>query len=185
VGDDPLDPLDPLDGLQAWAAGARTDEEARGRTRQRWLAQQAQEHATVTGLLLDLAERAAAVQVQTPGGRHRGVVERVGADFLALTEGSSTVLVPLGQLGAVRVLPGEAAPATGQRRLRSDAFFATALASLAGQETRVRVAVTGGEPVSGELLAVGRDVLSILVDGGGVAYVPLAAVAEVLAVEAV
>ena len=51
---------------------------------------------------------------------------------------------------------------------------------MAADRTRVAVfAQMSDEPVVGELVIVGRDVLTVRDDGGGLIYVALASVAEV------
>ncbi|MBA2283054.1 MAG: hypothetical protein H0W25_17730, partial [Acidimicrobiia bacterium] len=64
-GSDPssADGQDLLARLAAWAAAARVDEAAAARSRERWLRQAADEGASFTGVLLDLAERGAPVVV--------------------------------------------------------------------------------------------------------------------------
>src|SRR5690606_35255177 len=101
--------------LDRWAADARVDEAAQRRSRERWLRQQAEEGATLAGVLADLAEGEAAVTVQTAAGhRHHGVLRAVGADFVAVEAGAGAVLVAMSALLAVRTRPG-AGPALGMR----------------------------------------------------------------------
>jgi len=45
------------------------------------------------------------------------------------------------------------------------------------------VVASNGEATSGELTAVGRDVLTLALDGGGVAYLSLLVLAEVSGLE--
>jgi hypothetical protein len=72
--------------LERWAADARIEAAARRRARERWLRQQAEEEATLAGVLIDLGEHGAEVVVHTRTGRvHRGLIGVVGADFVGLT----------------------------------------------------------------------------------------------------
>ena len=58
MGADPESQADALlSAFARWSAEVRVRDEAAGRTRQRWLHQQASEAATFTGTLLDLAEQ--------------------------------------------------------------------------------------------------------------------------------
>ena len=68
VDDDPAMAPDPLAAeLSRWAAELRAQDATRSRTRERWLRQQAEEGATWTGTLLDLAERRQAALVVYSG----------------------------------------------------------------------------------------------------------------------
>ncbi|MGH9005512.1 MAG: hypothetical protein ACRDYV_20495, partial [Acidimicrobiia bacterium] len=51
--------------LQRWATEARVDEAARRRSREWWLRRQAEEGATLAGVLADLLEAGTAVTVHT------------------------------------------------------------------------------------------------------------------------
>ena len=71
--------------LDAWAAGARAQDAAAARVRQRWLRQQAVEQSDFMSLLVELRERAAPTTVTTSGGRtHRGRITVVGRDCVVL-----------------------------------------------------------------------------------------------------
>jgi hypothetical protein len=179
-------PVDGDAGLSAWAAELATDEAARARSRAYWLQRQAAEEGTFGGIVADLADRGRPIVVHLHNGRlHRGRATVVGSDFVVLrATGGRDVAIALSAVASVRTLPGE--PATS-----GDRFVpaATTLAEMLGAlgEERVRVVVIGIDarhPVSGELRAVGRDVLTIRLDGeGGTAYVTLGSVAEISLVE--
>lgn len=174
---------DLLSRLAAWAAQLAVDEAVGARVRERWLRQAAGDGATFAGTLLDLAERRAPVVVTGRAGRrHRGTVAAVGADFCALRLADrSAVLVTFAGIASVRPEP-HAEPTTGDRAVDVDVGLAEALAAIAEDRPRVLV-VTMADPdgLAGELRAVGRDVLTVQLDGPSrsVAYVPLVAVAEV------
>ncbi|HEX6235832.1 MAG TPA: hypothetical protein VFZ68_01490 [Acidimicrobiales bacterium] len=169
--------------LDRWAADARVDEAAQRRSRERWLRQQAEEGATMAGVLADLAEGAAAVTVQTAAGhRHQGVLRAVGADFVAVETGAGAVLVAMPAVVAVRTRPG-AGPALGVRPAVGERLLADVLAGMAADRERVAlVPVHGGDPVTGALVSVGRDVAGMRSAGERVAtaYVPLGSIGEVL-----
>jgi hypothetical protein len=173
-----------LDGLARWAADARADEAARDRARERWLRRQAEEEGTLAGALLDLAERRAAVLVATAAGRrHRGTVVAVGADFVGLRGGrAAQVLVPLAAVAWVRPLEGDSAAPGDDRPLALEATLVEALDGLAARRPRTLVVpAAASEALTGELVAVGRDVVTLRLDGDGrpLAFVPVASVTEV------
>jgi hypothetical protein len=126
------------------------------------------------------------VLVHLHNGRlHRGATTIVGADFVVIrTAAGRDVAVSLAAIASVRTLPGEPAT-TGHRFLPASTTLAEMLGALG--EERARVLVIGhdaGQAVGGELRSVGRDVLTIRLDGGGgAAYVPLDSVAEISLVE--
>jgi hypothetical protein len=169
--------------LTRWVSDARTDEAAASRARERWLVQAAEESATFSGVLLDLAERAAPVGVIGHGDRrHRGVIAAVGADFCVVrTQAGRDLLMAFRGISAVRLDVAEGAP-SGDRTVHVDVALAEALAALAGDRPRVLVVTTGGGAgIAGELRAVGRDVATIRLDGdpAGTAYVPIRSIDEV------
>jgi hypothetical protein len=168
--------------LTAWVASARTDDAAAARAREAFLRRTGPEDATFAAVLLDLAERGAPVlATTTTGRRHRGVVTGVGHDFAAVRtpEGRDVVLA---HRGIAAVAPeGARATAPGDRATALPLGLAEALAVLAEDRPRVLVVASGGEPVAGELTAVGRDVLTVRLDGGDrrVTYVATDNVVEV------
>jgi hypothetical protein len=187
----PAPPVDLLPGaagsltarLDAWLADARVEGSADARARERWLHAAAEGDATFGGVLLDLAERRAAIAVSTSGRRrHHGRVEVIGADFLSLRAATGPeVLLTLGSVTAVRTVPG-ADPSVGERLVTTELRLAEVLSELAGERARVvLVPLDGTDAVAGELRAVGRDVVTVRTDGDppAIAYVPLRSVAEV------
>ncbi|MDW3218680.1 MAG: hypothetical protein R8F63_08700 [Acidimicrobiales bacterium] len=164
--DSPLEPValtpnDPLAGLADWIAEGRVDAAAADRARGRWLERQAQEDATLAGVLLDLAERGRPVAARTVGGRLvRGPVTALGADFLVIREQRlGDVMVPLGTLATVRAAPGDPPP-VGARPVSFAIVLAEALVELAADRPTVVVAVAG-EELRGELCRAGRDVVAV------------------------
>ncbi|MGI9033062.1 MAG: hypothetical protein ACR2HY_05180 [Acidimicrobiales bacterium] len=183
-----------LDEIERWAAGARAAEAADARLREHGLRRQAEEATAMCGLLLDLAERKAAVIVVTTTGHHLvGRLHAVGADFVAVGTGPSrTTLVAQNAIGAVRMARadgghsgrGRLGPISGARdggRAPARAVtIADVLAHAVGRRPRMRFQ-TGAGMVAGELRSIGADVISVHVDGDppGLAYVRLASVSEV------
>ena len=181
--------LEGLGDLERWAADARAREAADARVRERWLRAQAEEEASLAGVLVALAERRETVVLTTGvGRRHRGVVAGVGLDFAALrAPAGTTTLVTLAGVGDVRVVEEatgrKAAPAaTGAPDERPGALgvaLVDVLGQAAGQRPRISVQ-TGAGVVVGDLRAVGRDVLTVRTDGAaGLVYVGLASVSEI------
>lgn len=182
---DQLDRL--LEELARWSALERAGETAAGRMREGWLRRQATEEATWAGLAADLAERRAKVAVHVAGGQiHRGRLVASGVDFILLLVGDESRPVPLvltlAGVTALRRPTGDAPLGPAERRTSERLpTFASLLARLSGGRPRVRVVLFGSETVVGDLDAVGDDVAVVrLLDGQGpVAYLRLAAVAEV------
>jgi hypothetical protein len=196
--------------LERWAAEARAGEAADARVRGRWLRQQAEEGAPFGALLLDLAEHGTPLVVTTVAGRrHLGRLSAVGADFVRIDgSGGRTTVVVTAALAAVAAAGDRPAPGdrvtgdrvTGDRvtgdRVTGDRVAASAdraeepdlvaasladvLAHIGAERPTVRV-WAGGMDVTGELRAVGADVLSIEPEGGapGPVYVRLLSVSEI------
>ena len=173
------------DRLERWAADARVDEAARGRSRERWLRRQAEEESTVAGVLSDLLEARASVTVHTrAGGRHVGVVRAVGADFVALgpaTRQGSEVAVALRAIASVRTRPGSAG-VLGDRRVVGTMRLADVVAGLAAERETVRVVTDDGGAIAGVVWSVGQDVAVVrgVGDPSSTGYVPLDAISEVV-----
>ena len=168
--------------LERWAADARAREAADARVRERWLRSQAEEEASMAGVLLALAERRATVVVATTAGRRLyGVVTGVGLDFAALVSSGTTTLVALAAVADVRVAEdgARASPAATTATGALGVRLVDVLAQAAGQRPRVSVHA-GAASVMGDLRAVGTDVLTVRTDGAaGVVYVGLASMSEV------
>jgi hypothetical protein len=176
--------------LERWAAEARVDDAARARARERWLRVQAAEEGTFGGVLVDLLEAGAPVTVHTrSGARHVATVRAVGADFVALAPGgpgapggrAEEVLVALAAVTSVRSRPG-ARPLVGDRPPAAGVHLADVVAGLAAEREQVRIAAVDGDAVTGVVQSVGLDVAVVrgVGDPPAMAYVPLAAIAEIV-----
>lgn len=168
--------------LAHFVADATVDEAARSRSLERSLRQQASEDASFIGVLLDLAERGRPIVLSTGGGRrHRGVVRTVAMDFCIIrTDTGTDQLVSYRALGTIRPLPLEA-ETVGDRPATLDVDLTDALAYLSDDRPRVRIGLIGEpDPHIGELRTVGRDVITLRMDGDPppTAYVQVALIAE-------
>jgi hypothetical protein len=167
-----------LADLAAWQVDQRTEDAARARARERSLRLQAEEEATLAGMLIDAAERGEPVVVMVQGGRtHRGQVVAVGADYVAVRSGGGRLaFVTLAAVGAVRA----GGPTASGARPPGTTELVDVLGRLVEDRPRVQV-VTAGEVLNGDLVAVGRDVATLRLDNADppLAYVALASVSEV------
>ena len=97
------------------------------------------------------------------------------------TTAGRDVLIALDSVSGVRP-EARGQPPLGDRELGIELRLGDALAALVADRPRVFVVTKGGrDGLSGELRAVGQDVLTLRLDGEprATVYVPLAAVAEV------
>ncbi|MEY2447122.1 MAG: hypothetical protein QOH79_598 [Acidimicrobiaceae bacterium] len=169
--------------LERWVADARSADSAAARTRERWLRLQADESATFVGVLVDLAEQGTPVVIHGRGGRrHRGAIAAVAADFCALrTSGGRDVLLAYSGIGSVRPDSRSAGP-IGDRAVQAEIGMAEMLSVLAVDRPRVLiVTVADADGIAGELRSVGRDLVTVRLDGEprAAAYVAITAIAEV------
>jgi hypothetical protein len=169
--------------IDRWAAEARVDEAARRRAREHWLRHQAEEEASLAGVLANVAERGIPVAVHVRGGRrHRGEVRAVGRDFVALRSATTETMVALDAIVSLQTRPGEA-PTVGDRPITTALRLSDVLAELAGERSSaLLVMADGDDTVAGIIRSVGTDVVVVRLagDAPGTAYVPLGAIAEVV-----
>lgn len=152
--------------MGAWAADQRAEEAAAGRSRTGWLRRQAAEAATLSGVLVDLAERAAPVTLETLSGPYDGQVEVVTTGLCGLRrpEGGVTLVA----LSAVTALRGPDRLATGDRTPALTLDMAGALSALSVDRTMVTVALPGGTRVAGLVETVGTQLVCLSDDHGSV-----------------
>jgi hypothetical protein len=142
--------------------------------------------ATWVGTLRDLAEQPDVALVLTAAGHlHRGALTAVADDHVVLRLATGgLVLLRLDRIRAVRPEPGRPAPpAMGDRTGTHDRTLADALDRLAADGARCALLVDGvREPLQGQLVTVGEDVLTLRLEGTdqGTAYAPIDGVAEIL-----
>lgn len=164
---------DLIAAFSRWSADERATEAARSRTRERSLREQAAAAATWMGALVDLAESDSRVALMVGTGRLTGTIEAVGPDFCVLVlSGGRPVLVQLSRIAAVAPEAQRAkGPASGSRLPTVELSLAAAMSLLAEERSPVQVAVTGGHQVSGDLVGVGEDVITVRTQGAQAAAV--------------
>lgn len=162
---------------------ARADERRSARGTERSLRRQVEEDARLAGTLLDLVEQATPLTVRTVAGRtHHGVAVGVGGDFVALSCSKGTsALVRLDAITTVLPHPLERHTAAGGHR---SSPLEILLLEVLGAADRLRMSLVlrGGEVVTGEVGAVGVDVVSVVLDGDrrSPCYISAASICEAL-----
>ncbi len=165
---------------------ARQEAEIAARAERRDRLERASEVATWRGTLRDLAERQPLVGLRLAGGStRRGCLVALGADHVGVrAAGGQLVLVRLDAIHALRQEPGSPTHvATGDRDRIAGRHLIAVLAELVEERDRVALAGDGWEePLSGALIGVGEDVLTLRLEGAeqGTIYLPLTAVTEVI-----
>lgn len=176
--DEPTEPE-----LQALLDLSRADDAVKARIRERWLRRQASEDATFPAVLADLSQRGLSVSLRTSGGRtHQGVVVAVGEDFCTVrTVAGVDVHIALRAVAAVRPQAGFRLPAAADAPAAArgtELDLVGLLARALADRPRVHLAVGAGDPISGELEAVGADIATLRLDDGQRIYVALESVLE-------
>ena len=173
--------------LERMVADAAAAEAARARSQERHLREAAEAEATFLGIAVDLAERRIDVVVRTSAGRSsRGQLLAVGRDVVVVRDDARPpVLLPLRAVTSIR--PHETRPpavrdAAGARPAPLDVSFAGLVSRLGAERPRVLVVVAGDDPVTGEVRAVGADVVTLRLDGEGrpTVHLRLEAILEVV-----
>lgn len=161
------------DELDGWLAGLAADDAAARRRHRHWHQQIEAEEATLVGLLAGLVERAEPVVVRLRAGHETtGVPLTLARDALVLRAGARLSLVALRAVAWVRTAPVRtgAAETTGPAAPPAPAHtLATLLAGLCDLHPAV-VVRTGAETLAGRLVAVGHDLVTLSLPGGGTAY---------------
>ena len=166
--------------------GARLAEQVAARRERRDRLERASEVATWEGTLEDLVERQPVVSLRLAGGRsRRGRLVGLGRDHLAIRAASGQLaLVRVAAVRSLRPEPGEPAPvATGDRARSSGRLMLEVLdEALVERERLVAILADVPDPVTGLLLGVGEDVLTLRLDAAadGVLYLPVGAITELV-----
>ncbi len=119
--------------------------------------------------------------MSTAGGHTLdGVIRTLGADFLGLrSRVGAGAFVPLAAITAIRQESGSV-PSVGDRVVQVEERLSTVLVSLARERPWVSLHTNTGDHLVGELRTVGTDLLHLRTEAGGVAYVPLLALADLV-----
>lgn len=158
--EDRIDEL--LAAFDQWASVDRIQAAATARARERWMRQQAGEEATLAGSLIELGEAGRTVIVATPSARLQGVVAAVGNNCCLLAASAGPCLMRLDRLTTVVAAPGAGRPTPSSARAATFSLsFLDVLTTLAADRSPVTLTVSGGDQVSGDLLAVGADHLQL------------------------
>ena len=170
-GDAGHDKLD-IGSPQLWLDELKRIGAAQDRRRSRSFEQQLNEQATLSSLLVDLAASQSAAVFELAAGRsHSGTVQLVGLDVVVIASGQGDQLarrtdqrITLMARDALQVVRS-----SGSRRLQAGAddehvADVTMLELLADQlDDRPSVVITtrGGHTASGQLIAVGHDMVTV------------------------
>jgi hypothetical protein len=117
------------------------------------------ESSTMTGVLVELAERRVAAVIEVAGGLTvRGLVTAVGSDVVVLLSSNDRrrSIVRMQTIGSLRI--SEASEITGDRPGSLAANFQDTLAQLAGVDEIVTMFGSSGPSATGTLIWVGADV---------------------------
>lgn len=154
---------DPFSTILRGIADARVDDAAAARARTQWMARHAEEGGTLTGALVDLAERRAVAQLRVRGGIEvSGTPIAVGADVVAMRTRAGVSLVRLDRVQTIRTDAAHV-PAAGRAAHTDGPTLAETLREMAADHRVVRVCTDDGGAVRGELRAVGADVVTLRV----------------------
>ena len=176
----PRDPYLELADDAAHEAALRSRAESRARL------ERAERTATWLGALHDLAERGVEVALTAASGRrHRGALIGVATDHLALRSGEDRlVLIALDTVRLVRPEPQQRlGSATGDRPPPGDRTLTDALDRHVEQRRVLTLVLREvPDPLRGQPVAIGEDVLSLRLTVGDPTTVllPIAAVVEVI-----
>jgi hypothetical protein len=177
----------PDDGarLEAWVDELRADTASALRRREQWLRRQAADDATVAGVLVGHAERGSTLAVTTrSGNRHVGRVRGAGSDLVLMDVTGARVAIDVGSIDTIRAIAGEherPVDPMGHRSGADATSMAEVLALVVVDRPDVTLVTRAGEHLSGELVAVGRDVVMVQPpERGPLVYAPVASLSEAL-----
>lgn len=167
-GDDDAAATAPADARwEDWVGEIRADAARDHRRREHWLRRQAADDASLTGVLVDLAEQGHLVRVTTTGGgRHLGRVRGAGAEVVVLESGRHRVVIAADAVSTVQAAPGEqtVTSPTGHRVGDDPTTLGDLLSHAVGDAEEVTLVTRTGQVLVGELVAVGRDVVMVRPD---------------------
>ena len=164
--------------LEDWMAVSRTDEAARSRRRTAAWMEHGPVDASLTGVLVDLAERGAEVVVTLSGGRiHRGVVLEVASTWVLIRTGSGDRVV-------IRLRCAESIDCTGLPNSFGERSASTTMGFVATLDQLVDIGATitmrtAHQTTRGELRLLGEEIAIVAIDAMTMRYVSMEAVDEV------
>ena len=149
--------------LDAELAAARADDAVQQRRQLRDLTERMQQESTFVELLVGHAVAGGQITAELRGGiRHRGTIVAVGADLIVLrTLAKLLVLVPTTAIGSIRhhgPAGVDDAPDVGR-----DTTLHDVLDEWSAERRRVVISTTAGT-VSGRLISIGTDVVTVVTD---------------------
>lgn len=154
---------------------------AEDRAARTWHRRVADESATWAASLHGLSERRMAVGIQVVGGEvHHGVITRLGVDVVVLGRPDGDLLVRFAAVTGV-VVPGDT-PDVGRGTHGVDRTLMEELEATVGVGRRVVVTVDAGRWHTGDLVALGEDVVALR-SSGQTTLLPAAAIMVVRCLE--
>lgn len=133
----------------------------------------------MAGLLLTLAERGDAVTVRIPGGPLIGSITTVTTRLCVIDLDQGPSASALVAMTAITAVEGAANDVHDDRLPTSHLDLAAVLSSLVADRPTVNLRLSDGSAVSGTLVNVGVDVVSVRSgeQSGAVIHLPVAAIA--------
>ncbi len=147
------------------------------------------ESSTMTGILVELAERRVGVLIELHDGLVvRGTITAVGADVVIVFSTATRQRSVVRTVAIAALRATDAAEVTGDRTPTWTTTFHDIVTDLSGHDDTVTVHLGGGDPLSGTLSWVGVDVLCVAASApsldhlgtGPLAYVALHSVTAVI-----
>lgn len=159
--------VDEFNEILSGLADARVDDAARSRSRRAWITQQVEGEVTLVGFLANLAGTSQEISVTLTGGTElRGTIRAVGADVMATHTTAGVALIPLSAVLAIRADDAAIGVPTAPNRVR-DRNLGEVLADAAADRREVQVITSDGARNTGQLRAVGVDVVTLRVGESG------------------
>lgn len=156
-------PEDPARDADRFVADARGDEGVEAHRRERW-ARQLRSQATTLYAALDAAIGVPVVLVLSTGERAPVVISDLGADHLEVRTQAKTRWIPVRMVVALE--SERAFVVDAEELVPPTTLLVDVLESLAADDRRVALTLSGGTVVRGELIAVGSAVTLRLADTG-------------------
>lgn len=143
--------------LERWLAGGRVDDAASARSKAHWLGQQLSETASISSMLLDLAESRTQIRLAiVPSSVLVVSVVTVGIDFVIAVDGHGQEhIISIGSIQRIEMAQGK--PPIGAQREVAQIGLLEVLALVTEERPEVVVHDRLGSGARGELTRVGLD----------------------------